>query len=341
MLIPLDTRCRIGNGVIRERAPGPVQCELNLGVDRVIGREPSLIYSEAVTLNFMKTDPFIYTFLATDPEAFRVLSGGLTLTGEYVFRSLTLKGIERHLDGLYEPQGHEGPVYVVEFQAQPVAGAWYNLLTKIGLYGEEHPDRDVRGLLILLQESDLPRWPSRVGGPDAVATAACLERFLPQWLEREPDNPFVAALAPLVLTRDEDLRGRAPRLWRTIQEAPVAPPVRAALSQILEYWLFERFKSLTEEEVWAMLNIFTPLEETRAYQSIFAKGEAKGKAEGKAEDLKRLLARRFGHLPKWAAARIDAASIDQMDAWLDGIFDAETLDALLGPPPARRRKQAG
>jgi hypothetical protein len=88
--------------------------------------------------------------------------------------------------------------------------------------------------------------------------------------------------------------------------------------------LFERFKSLTEEEVWAMLNIFTtPLEETRAYQSIFAEG----KAEGKAEDLKRLLARRFGRLPKWAA-------------WLDGIFDAETVDALLGPPPTRRRKQA-
>jgi predicted transposase YdaD len=101
--------------------------------------------------------------------------------------------------------------------------------------------------------------------------------------------------------------------------------------------LFERFKSLTEEEVWAMLHIFTtPLEETRAYQSIFAEG----KAEGKAEDLKRLLARRFGRLPKWAAARIDAATIDQMDAWLDGIFDAETVDALLGPPPTRRRKQA-
>jgi predicted transposase YdaD len=285
----------------------------------------------------MKTDPFIYTFLATDPEAFRVLTGGLTLTGEYVFCSLTLKGIERRLDGLYEPQGHEGPVYVVEFQAQPAASAWYNLLTKIGLYGEEHPDRDVRGLLILLHEGDFPRWPSRVGGPDAVATAACLERFLPQWLEREPDNPFVAALAPLVLTRDEELRDRAPRLWRTIQEAPVAPPVREALSQILECWLFERFQSLTDEEVWAMLNVFTPLEETRAYQSIFAKGEAKGKVEGKAEDLKRLLARRFGRLPKWAIARIDAATIDQLDAWLGGIFDAETVDALLGPRPPRRR----
>ncbi len=106
-----------------------------------------------------------------------------------------------------------------------------------------------------------------------------------------------------------------------------------------------------------MLNIFTPLEETRAYQSIFAKGEAKGRAEGKAEgeakgeakgevkgkadSLKHLLTRRFGPLPKWATARIDAASIAQLDAWLDGIFDAQSLEDLLGPPPARRRKPAG
>jgi hypothetical protein len=68
---------------------------------------------------------------------------------------MAARGIERRLDGLYEPRGHDGPAYVAEFRAQPAAGAWYNLLTKIGLYGEEHPDRDVQGLLILLQDSEM------------------------------------------------------------------------------------------------------------------------------------------------------------------------------------------
>ncbi len=45
--------------------------------------------------------------------------------------------------------------------------------------------------------------------------------------------------------------------------------------------------------------------------------------------------RRFGRLPKWATARIDAAAIDPLDAWLDGIFDAENLEALIGPSPKR------
>ncbi len=87
-----------------------------------------------------------------------------------------------------------------------------------------------------------------------------------------------------------------------------------------------------------MLNLVTPIQETKAYQSIFAEGEAKGevkgkaegKAEGKADSLKRLLARRFGPLPAGAEQRIDRAAVAQLDAWLDGIFDAASLDDLIG-----------
>jgi len=57
----------------------------------------------------MKTDQVIYEFLATGPEAFRVLTAGLTLTGDYAFRALTFKALERRVDGVYEPVGHPGP----------------------------------------------------------------------------------------------------------------------------------------------------------------------------------------------------------------------------------------
>ncbi|WP_338035004.1 DUF2887 domain-containing protein [Lamprobacter modestohalophilus] len=58
-------------------------------------------------------------FLRSGPEAFRVLTGGLRLEGAYKVCSLTLKSLERRLDGLVAPDGHSGPAYVVEFQAQP------------------------------------------------------------------------------------------------------------------------------------------------------------------------------------------------------------------------------
>ncbi|WP_335582526.1 DUF2887 domain-containing protein [Candidatus Thiodictyon syntrophicum] len=146
-----------------------------------------------------------YEFLSAGPEAFRVLTAGLTLVGEYSFGSLTFKALERRADGVFEPVGHDGPVYLVEFQAQPVAHAWYNLLTKMGLYGETHPLADVRAILIFLDERDDPGLPRGIGNADHPFKAVYLDRFLPDWLEREPDNPFVAVFAPLVLKRDEDL----------------------------------------------------------------------------------------------------------------------------------------
>jgi hypothetical protein len=73
----------------------------------------------------MKTDHPIYQFLATGPEAFLVLTGGMTLSGPYRFSSATFKGIERRIDALFEPQGHDGPVYLIEFQAQTRPTAWY------------------------------------------------------------------------------------------------------------------------------------------------------------------------------------------------------------------------
>jgi hypothetical protein len=79
-----------------------------------------------------------------------------------------------------------------------------------------------------------------------------------------------------------------------------------------------------------MLNLLTPIEETRAYQSIFAEGEAKGEANAKASTLKRLLLRRFGPLPGWAEERIGAAAVTQLDLWLDGLLDATSLEGLLG-----------
>lgn len=125
----------------------------------------------------MRTDQVIYEFLATGPEAFRVLTAGLRLTGEYCFRSLTFKALERRADGVYEPVGHTGPVYLIEFQAQRAAHAWYNLLTKVGLYGEANPEADVRGILIFLNERDDPGLPTGIGAADPPFKAVSSSAF--------------------------------------------------------------------------------------------------------------------------------------------------------------------
>ncbi|QQO54650.1 MAG: DUF2887 domain-containing protein [Thiohalocapsa sp. PB-PSB1] len=291
----------------------------------------------------MKTDQAIYQRLSIGAEAFRVLTGGLRLDGPYQFRSVTFKALERRADGVFEPAGQKAPMYVVEFQAQPNASAWYNLLTKVGLIGEQRPSADIRGILIFLHEKDDPGPPPGIANAESLFTAVYLNRFLPALLAQEPDNPFVIVLAPLVVERDEELQAQVPHIWQTIQSAPLPEPIRERLSEVLQFWLFERFRSLSAEEIISMITHLTPLEETRAYQDIFAKGAAegmtkgraegltKGKAEGKADTLQRQLHRRFGALPDWAEQRIAVASIEQLDAWLDGIFDADSVAGLLGP----------
>ena len=273
----------------------------------------------------MKTDISIYDFLALGPDAFRILTGGKQLEGAYAFRSETFKDIERRIDGLFSPVDHDGPVWLLEFQVEKRSTALYNLLTKIGLYGEQHPRQDVRGLLIVPCPSDHPRQPTTVGRPGDIIELIDLEDWLRELFEREPSNPYLAVLAPLIRTEPE-LRAQAPALWRTIQQAPLEQAHHERLSALLEYWFMERFRNLSLSEIRKMFQQLTPLQETRAYQEIFAEGEI----EGKIESLTRLLSRRFGPLPTWAEQRISKANGDQLDAWFDALLDAKRLSDLLG-----------
>ncbi len=66
------------------------------------------------------------------------------------------------------------------------------------------------------------------------------------------------------------------------------------------------------------------------------RGEARGLERGKAEGLARLLERRFGTLPRTARDRIAAAGLDELNACLDRILDADSLDAVFDTSNRRR-----
>ncbi|WP_242469590.1 Rpn family recombination-promoting nuclease/putative transposase [Rhabdochromatium marinum] len=104
---------------------------------------------------------------------------------------------------------------MVEFQAQPSAKALYNLNTKIGLFGEEHLEREVLGIAVFLRATDIPDYPSWVHEPGSPIRCVALNSFLRDQLAHEPDN------------------------------------------------------------------LITPIQETKAYQSIFAEGEGRAKRRAK------------------------------------------------------------
>ncbi len=60
-----------------------------------------------------------------------------------------------------------------------------------------------------------------------------------------------------------------------------------------------------------------------------ARGLAEGLEQGEERGLTRLLERRFGPLPRTVRERVAAAELDELDAWLDRILDADSLAAVL------------
>ncbi|OSM04783.1 DUF4351 domain-containing protein [Magnetofaba australis] len=73
--------------------------------------------------------------------------------------------------------------------------------------------------------------------------------------------------------------------------------------------------------------------EAEHYASQFAremvsKGRHEGRQEEAAAMLTRLLKRRFGSLPDWVEPKVTAASLPEIEGWMDTIFDAESLDAV-------------
>jgi flagellar biosynthesis/type III secretory pathway protein FliH len=62
-------------------------------------------------------------------------------------------------------------------------------------------------------------------------------------------------------------------------------------------------------------------------------GRQEGLQEGRKAMLARQLTRRFGPLPPWVDTRLQQATPTQLDAWLDSILDAPTLEAVFHTSP--------
>ena len=59
-------------------------------------------------------------------------------------------------------------------------------------------------------------------------------------------------------------------------------------------------------------------------------GENNGLLRGQREIVLKLLRARFGELPEAAVARVNAADVAQLDAWIEQVLEAPTLADVLG-----------
>ena len=94
------------------------------------------------------------------------------------------------------------------------------------------------------------------------------------------------------------------------------PPVQQAMKRLQEL-------SRNEEDRYRAL-----AREKALYDELYLLNDAR--EEGRKATLLRQLTRRFGPVPDWAAQRMQQATPTQLDAWLETILDAPTLEAVFG-----------
>jgi len=231
----------------------------------------------------MKTDKELYRLFAARPD-YLFECAGIKVTAAYKMKSVTFKEFERRSDGLLEPLSDKEPVYIAEFQAYEDKTVYHRLIMEMAVYGKEHPDRNIRGILVFTCSGLDPKtkpWHELTASGESLKVVY-LDDFLDKLEKKHPDHPLVAVFSPLRIGDREVLRKNAGK-WRQDIEKEPDGKTRENFVSVFTRWMQERFSNLTYEEVISMFAEVTPLEETVSYKEIFAKGATQGKTEGKTE----------------------------------------------------------
>ena len=155
-------------------------------------------------------------------------------------------------------------------------------------------------------------------------------------LARLPQN-LVAAIFKL----EQPQTPEAVQALVTELEAATRSDEYAAVRRIVAIWI--RTALIRNRKYPILLPELDDLQELRIMLSqrieqwaegYLAAGRMEGRMEGEIGVLSRLLSRRFGPLPTWAATRLNAATEQALAEWTDAVLDAASLVDVLGPPPA-------
>jgi predicted transposase YdaD len=227
-----------------------------------------------------------------------------------------------------------------EVQAQRDPAIYHRLLIDMGLVGERHLGREVRGLLLFISPAQDPKtepWHSAmVRDPQLPIRRVYLSDVLKRLERTQPEHPLLATFLPYLIDDREQLRDQAPLAYRHLQQAPLSDPVRRRCLEVFQSWLLARFDDLTLKEILAMLGELTPLEQTRAYREIVEKNQPIWRHEGEAQLVLRQLHRCLGTLTDQQRARVQALPVEQLEDLGEALLDFTApadLDAWLGEHP--------
>ncbi|PXX78005.1 DUF4351 domain-containing protein [Rivihabitans pingtungensis] len=153
-------------------------------------------------------------------------------------------------------------------------------------------------------------------------------------------NPFALVTLAHLLTQTtrQDMNARFAAKWKLVQllyqrgwdkqrviDLFSVLDWMMRLPEQLKRSLWHNIEVLEEQEKMRYVTSVEQLYSEKWMQQGMQRGLMQGRAEGEAYALRRLLQKRFGPLSEDVLARLQAASIDELELWLDRALDADSL----------------
>jgi len=157
-------------------------------------------------------------------------------------------------------------------------------------------------------------------------------------------NPFALVTLAHLLTQAtrQDMNARFAAKWKLVQllyQRGWDKQRVIDLFSVLDWMM--RLPEQLKRSLWHNIEVLEEQEKMRYVTSVeqigiekgllqgmqqgMQRGLMQGRAEGEAYALRRLLQKRFGPLSEDVLARLQSASIDELELWLDRALDADSL----------------
>jgi len=228
----------------------------------------------------METDTQFFRIFQAEPDFINDILGAHP-PRRYRFQSESVKGLDRHIDGVFYPEDEAAPILVLEIQGYREKAVYHRLLEAIAGLSRLHGCRPVYGALLFLRRECDPRTE-----PFHALSRSGIPWFQAFLLEEAcgrltADHPLAALFFPFYAGGNDCFMREAPGHCRALHEADLKPEVKAVFLDVFLSWTMVRFSKKTTREVKKMLGMQEALESSVAYQEIKAEGREEGYVEGR------------------------------------------------------------
>lgn len=235
----------------------------------------------------MKTDELFYELFRTDPlSLFELVQ--LDIEGEYTFESVTVKHLEKRLDGFLRRIDGTGPIIFLEVQGYNDPEIYWRSFREVSTWYEQ-TGSDAPFVLIVLfidKKYKPKKCPLRCAPPNRMISIT-----LEKSLESVGDKPgALTVLKPFGFSDRNKLPEAAAQWKKEIDSLNLPVHKTEKLTELLEYVILQCFPNLSLKEIQTMIQL-TPLEETVAGQELIQIGIKKGELIGKIHMVQRFLKR--------------------------------------------------